>query len=819
MPRSYSPSLLPKLGMLLPLALAVFSAEAQTTRTLRGYLEDADAGERLIGATVFDVGAGLGTTSNNFGYFSYTYRGDTLRIRVAYVGLANLDTVIVGPPPSELTLRLRSSAELATVEVRAANAAERIDERVQMSAIDVPIEQIKRAPQLLGEADVLKALQFLPGVSGGSEGTAGLYVRGGSPDQNLILLDGVPVYNVSHVLGIFSVFNADAINSVSLVKGGFPARYGGRLSSVIEINMKDGNADKWHGEGGIGIISSRLTLNGPVDQKTRVLVSGRRTYADLLAKPFIAAANKRNQSSGSDYSYKTNLALNFFDLNAKIRHELAPGHTLYLSGYLGGDVFNIKESSENSARNSEDSYGGGVNWGNKIAAARWNFELGPRLFLNTTATFSDYTIDFESEFYERDGTEEETYLARYRSGIRDFGLRSDLSFIPNPNHYLRTGFNVTHHTYSPGALSSKFTTGTENTSLALGSAKEEAVEFAAYVEDEWRLSPKLAVNAGLHASAFSNDTVYASLQPRIAARYVLPKGYGLKASYARMTQFINLLTSEALSLPTDLWVPSNERILPQRSWQAAVGGAKEFDGGYEVSAEAFYKSMSNVVSYRPGGSFFNFQLDESWEDKIVQGTGEVYGLELLAQKKLGRTTGWLGYTLSWNNRTFAGINGGKPFPFRYDRRHDFSALISYEINERITFTGAWIFATGNAITIPEFQQAGNISRQSYTGTDPNTGQPAEQVYFNYQTSGQGEGKNQYRLSNTHRLDFSFEFRKAKRWGERAWVVGAYNAYSHKNPFFLLATNRYNQRTQRSERVFQEISILPIVPSVSYKFKF
>ncbi len=794
-------------GVTLSVLLATASSVlAQAPRTVAGYVEDAGSGERLIGATLFDAGAGLGTTTNNFGFFSYTYRGDTLRLTAAYVGLADLDTVIVGPPLGQVVLRMQSSNELTTVQVRAKDATERIDQRVQMSQIDVPIEQIKRAPALLGETDVLKAMQYLPGVSGGSEGTAGLYVRGGSPDQNLILLDGVPVYNVSHVLGIFSVFNADAINSVNLVKGGFPARYGGRLSSVIEINMRDGHEDRWHGEGGIGIISSRLTLDGPVGKKTRVLISGRRTYADLLAKPFIAAANNRNE--GEDYSYKTDVAVNFFDVNAKVRHELAPGHTLYLSGYLGGDVFDLEQTSESTRLGTgetySDAYGGGVNWGNKIAAARWNYELGPRLFLNTTATFSDYTIDFFSKFYERNGTEEETYLARYVSGIRDYGLRSDLSFIPNPSHYLRTGLGVTHHTYSPGALSSRFETEVETTSIELGSAQEQAVEFAAYVEDEWRLSPKLAVNLGLHASAFSNDTAYASLQPRIAARYVLPKGYALKASYARMTQFINLLTSEALSLPTDLWVPSNERILPQRSWQAALGAAREFDGGYELSAEAFYKSMDNVVSYKPGGSFFNFQLDQRWEDKILQGAGEVYGLELLAQKQLGRATGWLGYTLSWNTRAFEGINGGEPFPFRYDRRHDFSALVSYELTERITFTGAWVFATGNAITIPEFQQAGNV------GSSP---------YGAYRTFEQGYGKNQYRLSNTHRLDFSFEFRKQKRWGERAWVVGAYNAYSHKNPFFLLATSRYNEQTQRSERVFQEISILPVVPSVSYKFKF
>ena len=735
------------------------------------------------------------------------------------MGLADLDTVIIGRPLGELVLQMETAAELATVEVTARDAAERIDERVQMSQIDVPIEQIKRAPALLGETDVLKAMQYLPGVSGGSEGTAGLYVRGGSPDQNLILLDGVPVYNVSHVLGIFSVFNADAINSVNLVKGGFPARYGGRLSSVVEINMKDGHKDKWHGEGGIGLISSRLTLDGPIGERTRVLVSGRRTYADLIAKPFIAAANRRN--AGTDFDYQTKLNLNFFDVNAKVRHELTDAHTLYLSGYLGGDVFNVRYTDRydvGGGQRATDTYGGGVDWGNKIAALRWNWELGPRLFLNTAATFSDYVIDFSSEYDYREDTTRETYLARYRSGIRDYGLRSDLSFIPNPDHYVRTGIAATHHTYSPGALTTRFESSEERTNTALGSDSEDALELSAYVEDEWRLSPKLAVNAGLHASAFVNDTAYFSVQPRVAARYVLPRGYALKGSYVNMTQFINLLTSEALSLPTDLWVPSNARVLPQRAWQAALGGAKEFGGAgrgtYEVSAEAFYKSMDNVVSYRPGSSFFNFQLDEAWEEKVTQGTGEVYGLELLAQKKLGRTTGWVGYTLSWNYRRFDAINGGARFPFRYDRRHDFSVLVSHDLNDRITFTGAWIFATGNAITIPEFTQAGDVRRgvSNFGGGDG--GATVRYDYFE-----QGTGKNQYRLTNTHRLDFSLEFRKEKKWGERAWVLGAYNAYSHKNPFFLLRNDRFDPGTGRSEPVFQEISILPIVPSVAYNFEF
>ncbi len=795
----------------LVLLVGLCASGMAQSHTLRGYIEDAETGERLLGANLFDSETLLGATTNNYGFFSYTYTTDTLHLLVSYIGYQSLDTTFIGPQSSEIMLQLSTGSQLATVEISATEQTERIDEQVQMSKVEVPIEQIKRAPALFGETDVLKSLQLLPGVSGGTEGTAGLYVRGGSPDQNLVLLDGVPVYNVSHVLGIFSVFNADAINNVSLTKGGFPARYGGRLSSVLEINMKDGHKDRWQGEGGIGLISSRLTLNGPVGDKTRVLISGRRTYIDLIAKPFIALANSSNPD------FKTKLQLNFYDLNTKIRHELNEEHTLYFSGYLGGDVFGT--SFEDNFGGATDEYGAGVRWGNKIAALRWNWELGPRLFLNTTGTFSDYAIKFRSEYEYSFEEEREHYLAEYRSGIRDYGLKADLSFLPNPYHSVRAGFGLTHHTYTPGILSQSERAAGIAQDTTLGAFIEDGLEAWVYLEDEIRLSPKLLVNVGLHASGFSNQTLYTSLQPRLAARYRLDNGLALKASYAQMTQFVNLLTSEALALPTDLWVPSNAQVAPQRAWQAAAGIAATVGGGYELSAETFYKQMHNVISYRPGSSFFDFRIGDSWESKITQGDGESYGIELLAQKKLGETTGWIGYTLSWNNRTFADINGGQTFPYRYDRRHDISILATHKLTERIILSGAWVFGTGNAVTLPELQQNGNYATQTYTYRNPQTNELNRYQGIGFTPVEQGRGKNQYRLSNYHRFDINVEFVKQKKWGERAWIVGAYNAYWHKNPYIILARDQYNEQTQQRERVIQEVSILPIIPSISYRFKF
>lgn len=787
--------------------LVLAKAEAQT-HTVRGYIEDGDNGERLIGANVLDLDALEGASTNSYGFFSYTYKRDTVRLRVSYIGFQAFDTTIIGEPTGELLFQLGNSVSLAAVEVVATEQSERIDEQVQMSKVEVPIEQIKRAPALLGETDVLKALQLLPGVQSGSEGTAGLYVRGGSPDQNLVLLDGVPVYNVSHVLGIFSVFNADAVNNVTLTKGGFPARFGGRLSSVLEINMKDGHKDEWHGEGGIGIISSRLTLNGPVGDKTRVLVSGRRTYLDLLAKPFIAMANNQNPD------FQTKLKLNFYDLNTKIRHDINEKHRIYASGYLGGDVFQT-DFSDTYRNGDSDTYGAGINWGNKIGALRWNWELGPRLFSNATATFSDYQINFFSTFESVTDGEESSFGALYKSGIRDVGLKYDLDFIPNPQHYIRVGGGVTHHTYSPGATALQGSFAEQIQDTVIGQPETIGIESWLYAEDEWKISKKLWANVGLHASAFNSGKTYMSLQPRVALRYRLDNGLALKASYANMTQFVNLLTSEALALPTDLWVPSTKNILPQQSWQAAIGAAKVWKEKYEVSVEAFYKNMDNVVSYRPGASFFDFDASQSWEDKITQGNGKAYGLELLVQRKIGRTTGWIGYTLSWNNRTFDDINGGETFAFRYDRRHDLSILVTHELSDRIVLTGAWVYGTGNAYTLPEYSINTNWRRFGQGEGNPGA--------VGFSSVQQGIGKNQYRMSDYHRLDFSIEFIKEKKWGERAWIVGCYNAYWNRNPFFVLARDKSefdpNTGTSTRRRVIEEVSVLPIVPSVSYRFKF
>lgn len=756
--------------------------------TISGYVEDMNSGEKLISAFVYDLKSGKGTVTNTYGFYSLTLPRDSVFLSVSYIGYTGEVRRLKLSKNQQQDFSLNSSIELREVEITGARA-QRIEERTQMSRVEVPIEQIKSMPALFGEVDVLKTLQLLPGVQTGTEGTSGLYVRGGSPDQNLVLLDNVPVYHVSHVLGIFSVFNADALKNVSITKGGFPSRYGGRLSSVIDINMKDGNMKSYHGSGSIGTLTSKLMLEGPiVKDKGSFIVSGRRSYIDIFLKPLISLSVPSDEKVGLD--------MYFYDLNAKANYRIDDKNRVFLSFYSGSDIFGT------SFADSYDSFAAGIFWGNLIGAVRWNSQLGPRLFMNTTATVSDFKSGVRSEFSFKDIGIEQSFSAKYSSGIRDYALKLDFDYIPGPSHFIRFGGSIIDHTYNPGAIgiNAKFEDFNLDTLIGYNNARSK--EFNIYAEDDFTIGD-LKANIGLHASGFLiGDEFYNSLQPRIGLRYLFNNGYSIKASYATMKQYINLLTSEALTTPFDLWVPSTERIKPQFSWQAAAGVAKTFKDDYELSIEAYYKKMENVISYNPGESFFNDAFGETdWESKVTQGLGETYGMEFLLQRSFGRLTGWIGYTLSWNWRQFDNINGGEKFPFKYDRRHDFSIVATYRLSDKVTISGNWIYATGNAITIPNFK-------------------------YPYFRSGDGEWsydyeienidkKNSFRMSDSHRLDLSVEFHKKKKHWERTWVIGVYNAYNHKNPFFIFPDYDFTQ----DKTVFKEVSLLPFLPSVAYQFKF
>ncbi len=610
---------------------------AQKEFTISGYIEDANSREKLIESNVFDLKSSQGTVANNYGFFSLTLPQDSVSLRFSYTGYQTREFKILLNKDIRMDVRLSPSVQLREVEI-VGSKVERIEQETQMSRIVVPIEQIKKIPALLGEVDVLKTLQLLPGVQSGGEGQNGLYVRGGSPDQNLILLDGVPVYKVSHLLGFFSVFNADAINNVTLIKGGFPARYGGRLSSVIDINMKEGNLQKFHGEGSIGLISSKLTLEGPIwKEKASFIVSARRTYVDLILKPLISATQNTS-------TQKTNLSLYFYDLNAKVNYKINDDHRIFLSAYTGKDVLGVSNRTNNPTNNDYDTNTGGTDWGNVTAALRWNFVINKKMFSNTTLTYSQYGFNFLAGFENKSGANTTSFSAKYISGIQDWGGKYDFDYIPNPHHYIRAGVGVTHHTYNPGAFQFNTQVTNVNIDTVVGSTKSRSVESTIYLEDDIKYGAFRA-NLGVHASNFAVDGIaYQSVQPRIGLNYLLNNSVAIKGSFTTMTQFINLLTNESLSLPTDLWVPSTAKIKPQQSWQAAAGIAKTIQDEYELSIEAYYKEMKKVISYKEGADFIG--TSTNWQDKVTQGNGKAYGLEFFVQKKKGRLTGWVGYTLS-----------------------------------------------------------------------------------------------------------------------------------------------------------------------------
>jgi outer membrane cobalamin receptor len=783
-----------------------FSVQAQKY-TISGYVKDSLSSEALIGANIHNRLNLSGASANSYGFYSLTLPAGNVELMYSYVGYNTALQQFHLQKDTVINVYLGSSTYLQEVTVTTGKA-NRIQDITQMSAVTVPVAQIKALPALLGETDVMKVLQLMPGVQSGGEGTGGLYVRGGGPDQNLILLDGVPLYNVSHLFGFLSVFNADAINHVELFKGGFPARYGGRASSVVDVNMKEGNMQQFHGEGSIGLVSAKMAFEGPIiKDRTSFIVSARRTYIDLLLKPFIASQNK-NSNDKYDSGYY------FYDVTAKINHRFSANDRIYLSLYMGDDKFySENEYQDNSSRKSEND--SQLAWSNIVTAFRWNHIFTNKLFGNTTFTYSRYLFrtDMESwDTYEKwddpfnpsvpPHMVTDYYAAKYNSGINDWSGKIVFDYLPSPDHHVRFGGGAIHHTFNPGALAY-----TEiNSTQQFGQGKIRGWEYNAYAEDDIRLTGRLKANIGLHWSGFSvRDAFYSVLQPRFSARYLLTDDMSLKASYSRMAQYIHLLANSNIGLPTDLWVPSTDLLRPQTSHQAAFGLARNFREEYEISLEGYYKTIDNVLEYKEGASFLN--PDTDWEKRVLQGEGRSYGLELFVRKNVGTFTGWLGYTLSWTDRRFEQLNEGKRFPYKYDRRHDISLALLKRFGKKIELSGVWVFGTGNSISLPV---------GVYQLSNPVSAAVDQNKYYDF-----GE-RNGYRMNPYHRLDLSISFLKQTKWGERRWIVGVYNAYSRKNPFYIDVQHKekqiYNGQTYQKYEYLQ-YSLFPIIPSVSYQFKF
>jgi hypothetical protein len=779
-------------GVIAMLIMASQNVFSQTTRySISGFVYEKGSRETLPSVNVYLPEQRVGTTTNNYGFYSITLPAGNYQVVYSMVGFTVQAFDIALDKDINLDVFLVSSIELIGVEI-VGDKVPSISETPLMSMIDLPVRHIQKIPALMGEKDVLKVIQLMPGVKRGTEGTSGFYVRGGGADQNLIILDDATVYNAYHLFGFFSLFNGDAIKSVQLTKGGFPARYGGRLSSVLEMTMKDGNQERFSGEAGIGLISSRLMLEGPiVKDKSSFVISGRRTYIDVLTRPLMPKDEKAGYY--------------FYDLNAKVNYTIDPKNRIYLSAYTGRDKFSFRYGDDYYKENA------GMYWQNATATLRWNHLFNNRLFANASFIYSQYRLNiFVKEEYDT-----QKYELSYGSGIRDISLKYDLYYSVHPSHTIRTGIIATFHHFTPSAVVVRddYINQFERKVKAI-----DVVESGLYIEDDMRLGNRIRANAGMRLSLFVDRNIsYIKSEPRLSVSYLLPKQTVIKASYASMNQYVHLLSSTGIGLPTDLWVPSVRNVPPQTSRQTAIGIVKDLkEKNLEVSLEGYYKKSENTLGYREGASFLLIDdptgaEEVSWESNVTSGQGWAYGAELLIQRKIGRLTGWIGYTLSWAELQFDEVNFGEKYFARYDRRHDISLVAVYEISDRVVISGTWVYGTGNAMTLPVGEY------QAY----PHTLGQLGGIYWmeDYDSFYWGdvsdyEGINGFRMAPYHRLDLGVQFIKQYKKITRTWEVSVYNAYNRQNPFFY-----YIGYDKANRKVLMQVSIFPIIPSISYSIKF
>ena len=778
--------------------------------TISGLITDAATGETLIGAGA-TVGRD-GAVTNNFGFYSLTIpEKEEVKVTYSYVGYATQTVTIPARSNRTVHVQLVPGASLEEAVVTAQKESGIAS--TKMSAIEVPLQVLKSAPALFGEADVIKTLQLLPGVQGGTEGFSGIYVRGGGPDENLLLLDGLPIYNAEHMLGIFSIFQPDAIKKMTLYKGSFPARYGGRISSIVDVRTNDGNLYETHGNFGISMLADKFHLEGPLWKgRTSYSISARGMHT-LLLTPILKAVK-------FDGNYF------FYDLDAKVTHRFDDRNRLYFNVYNGMDdlYYRHKETQDYTLEapiKSFDQGKLGIRWGNTVAALRWNHVLSGKLFSNTTLAYNRYRMVMETEMLSEEtvgGTLSDRNLYRfdYRSGMRDWVLKTDFEYNPAPSHRIHFGGSYTHHTFIPETLTNvnqqimDTQVQVDTTWHLKSNSRQTGHEIGLYAEDDIRLGRAWTLNPGLHVSLFNTQgRSYFSVEPRLSAKVDLSQDWSAKTSYSRMSQYVHLLTSSQVSLPLDLWVPITKDIAPETADQYSLGFYYSGLRGWEFSLEGYWKKMNNVLEYKDGVSFlFN---SDGWENKVETGRGRAMGLELFIEKTMGKTTGWLGYTLSRSDRVFPTVNAGRWFPYRYDRRHQVNLVVNHRFNEKFDLSATWNYASGGTTTIPE---------RSVVMTAPN----GELFLEEYVPS-----RNNYRLPASHTLNLGFNFHRKHRRGEGIWNLSIYNAYNRMNPNFVVRdTDSYmssfvdesgsdSQYIVKSKLV--KLTLLPIFPSVGYTRSF
>ena len=750
--------------------------------TFFGTITDAQSGETLIGAKVEVASAGKATVTNEYGFYSLTVpSADSLMISASYIGMETYYALLPGLNDLKYSIELSEGNVTLDEVVIVADPLQDKMQSTQMSVEQISAKTSKVLPALFGEVDIIKTLQLKAGVSSGSEGSTGLYVRGGAGDQNLILLDEATVYNANHLFGFFSTFNSDAVKDVRLFKGGFPSQYGGRLSSVIDVRMKDGNSKKLSGAGGIGLITSRLTLEGPIGENISFVVSGRRTYVDLIT-------NAINKSQEDDPEFNKIPAYNFYDLNAKINMKLGEKDRVYLSGYFGKDNFALKDSTLDL----------GFNWGNATLTARWNHIFNNKLFANTSFIFSDYNYSIENEIAG--------FSFALGSKIRNYAGKMDFAYNPNTKHSIKMGLSTTYYDFTVGRLKA----GSDDGSISFSSGVDRTgMEYGIYISDEFEIVKKLKANAGLRVSGWSSNKFFdAGLEPRLALLYEAGPRWSLKAGYARMKQYVHLVSNSGVSLPTDVWYPSTTKVNPQRSDQVSAGFSYMIAKGLLLTNEYYYKWLQNQVDFRDGANLF---LNNEIEDEFEFGKGYAYGTEVSLEKDFGKLTGWIAYTLAFVKRgEFQGIMDGRYFSPRYDRRHDIKVVATYKFNRRWTASATWVYGSGDLAWLPG-------GRAVFQDTKGGSFNPVTPIYGD---------RNTFRLPAYHRGDISIIYYMFPKWGESNLSLSIYNVYDRRNPYFLTLETEYKTLTQDGVQVkipekisARQVSLFPILPSITWNFNF
>jgi outer membrane receptor for ferrienterochelin and colicin len=770
--------------------------------TVSGYVRDAASHECLIDATVVDVVSGKGVTSNSYGFFSLTLPAGPVKLRSSYVGYATAEQELTLHGDTSLDILPAPSGVLPEVVVKGSNEPSEIMSS-RMGNLSLSSGHLNKMPVLFGEPDLFRTLRQMPGIASGTEMLGGMFVRGGNGDENLFLIDGIPVYNVNHVGGLFSTFNPDVVRHVDFYKGGFPARYGGRLSSVVDVRMNDGDKQHYHGNLSIGLLAAKVSLEGPiVKDRTSFNVAFRRTWIDALTTPAFLISNLVNKDE-----YEMFAGYSFYDFNAKVNHLFSPRSRLYANFYMGQD--RLRNTDWYRIDNAKQKYGEELiwRWGNLVSSLNWTYVFGPKLFANFNASCSRYQSKMINDkaqlLFPLDESETPSLKQTYQyngSGIEDLGYRADFDFLPTPAHRIRFGSDYLFHQYRPEERMLRITLQDLPEEQKYPNPLVYAHEWSAYAEDDWLVGNRWKANAGGRLAAYLVDgKTYTSFQPRLSLRYLLKENLSLKASYVKMDQYVHRLSNTYANLPSEIWVPVTAKVKPMTSRQVSTGLYYDWQQTYRFSVEGYYKQLQQLIEYQDNALIYPDYLH--WDERISMGSGRSYGIEFMAHKPEGQTSGRIAYTLSWADRIFADrlVNGGRRFPSRYDNRHKLTVTLIHKINARMDISASWMYASGNRVTVPLdsylSQQTDGDGRPTYEGIP---------------------GRNAARLGDYHRLDASLNIYRPQPKGRMGiWNFSLYNAYSRMNPFYI----ENAQANAEGGYTLMQKGLIPVIPSVSYIYKF